>query len=352
MRAIMKMDRAPGVEYKDNIAKPVPKDDEILFQVKATAICGTDFSCWKWNAAGEKFNEKYQAQYPYVLGHECCGIVTEVGKNVKNFHVGDRIAIETHIYCEECYQCKTGDAHNCQDLKIYGFSCNGCFAEYATAPAKCAYKLPETVSFEQGALFEPAGVAMFALREADVKPDDTVMIYGCGPIGQMGIQLALAYGVKNVIAVDIDDLRVEQARALGAIAVNSMKEDLGAVVKQYCAERGGVDVILEISGASSIYETMADYLRKEGKIMLLAHPGERVSFDIMKTMHHSGATIKGIFGRRIWDSWDALTELVASGKVDLTKVITHRFPLSAGNKAFEQIAAGSGKVLFIPEWED
>lgn len=275
-----------------------------------------------------------------------------MGKNVTDIKVGDRIALETHIYCGECYQCKTGDAHNCQDLKIYGFSCNGCFAEYATAPAKCAYVLPEAVSYEQGSLFEPAGVAMFALREAKVGPGDTVMIYGCGPIGQMGIQLALACGVKNVIAVDIDDFRTQQARELGAIAVNSMKEDLGAVVREHCAERGGVDVILEISGASSIYDDMADYLRKEGQIMLLAHPGEQVSFDIMKTMHHSGATIKGIFGRRIWDSWDALTELVVSGKVDLTKVITHRFPLSAGNKAFEQIAAGSGKVLFMPEWED
>lgn len=352
MRAIKKMAKAPGVEYFENIEKPSPNDDEVLFQVKATAICGTDYSCWQWNKAGERFNEKYGAQYPFVLGHECCGIVTEVGKNVTNIQVGDKIAIETHIYCDECYQCKNGDAHNCQDLKIYGFSCNGCFAEYATAPAKCAYKLPEEVSFEQGALFEPAGVAMFAIREADVQPDDTVMIYGCGPIGQMGIMLALAYGAKNVIAVDIDDLRVQQAKELGAIAVNSAKEDLGEVVKKVCAERGGVDVILEISGASAIYDTMADYLRKEGKIMLLAHPGERVSFDIMKTMHHSGATIKGIFGRRIWDSWDALTELVASGKVDLTKVITHRFPLSAGNKAFEQIAAGSGKVLFLPEWDD
>ena len=351
MRAIMKMDRAPGVEFV-NIEKPTPADDEVLFQVKAAAICGTDFSCWKWNKAAEKFNDKYDAKYPYVLGHECCGIVTEIGKNVTNVQVGDRISLETHIYCGECYQCKTGDAHNCQHLKIYGFSCNGCFAEYATAPAKCVYKLPEAVSFEQGALFEPAGVAMFALREADVKPGDTVMIYGCGPIGQMAIQLALAYGAKTVIAVDIDDYKAELARGLGAVAVNSMKQDIGEVVKEYCAERGGVDVILEVSGASSIYETMADYLRKEGKIMLLAHPGERVSFDIMKTMHHSGAMIKGIFGRRIWDSWDALTELVASGKVDLTKVITHRFPLSKAQEAFEVIPQGSGKVLFIPEWED
>ena len=130
-----------------------------------------------------------------------------------------------------------------------------------------------------------------------------------------------------------------------------MKQDLGEVVKQYCGERGGVDVIIEVSGAAAIYDDMANYLRKEGKIMLLAHPGERVSFDIMKTMHHSGATIKGIFGRRIWDSWYALTDLVAGGKVDLTKVITHRFPLSAANKAFEQISEGAGKVIFLPELE-
>ncbi len=348
MKAIMKMDRAPGVAFV-NIDKPVPRDDEILFKVKAAAICGTDYSCWKWNQAAEMFNDKYEAKYPYVLGHECCGIVTELGKDVTGIQVGDRIAIETHIYCGECYQCKTGDAHNCQHLKIYGFSCDGAFAEYATAPARCAYKLPDTVSFEQGALFEPAGVAMFGLQEAKIKAGDTVLIFGCGPIGQMTIQLAFAVGAKQVIAVDINDYKKEMAEKLGAIGVNSMKEDLPAVVRKYCAERGGVDVIIEVSGAASVYESMADCLRKEGKIILLAHPGERVSFDVMKTMHHSGATIKGVFGRRIWDTWDALTELVAGGKVDLTKVVTHRFPLSAGNKAFEQIAAGSGKVLFLPE---
>ena len=208
MRALMKMDKVPGVEFVD-IEKPSPKDDEVLFQVKSTAICGSDLSCWKWNKAGEKFNDKYEAQYPFVLGHECCGIVTEVGSNVKTVAVGDRIAIETHIYCGECYQCKTGDAHNCQKLKIYGFSCNGCFAEYATAPEKCVYKLPDTVSFEQGSLFEPAGVAMFALREAKVQPDDIVMIYGCCPLSQMCIMLALASGVMHVIAVDVSDMRVE-----------------------------------------------------------------------------------------------------------------------------------------------
>ena len=156
--------------------------------------------------------------------------------------------------------------------------------------------------------FEPAGVAMFGLREANVRAGDVVMIYGCGPIGQMAIQLALASGA-TVIGVDINDYKAGLATKLGAIGVNSTKDDLHEIVKKTCGERGGVDVIIEVSGAGAIYDDMADYLRKEGKIMLLAHPGERVSFDIMKTMHHSGATIKGIFGRRIWDTWYALSDI-------------------------------------------
>lgn len=351
MRAIMKTERSKGVTYVPEIKKPVAGPDEVLFKVKAAAICGTDVALYNWSEGGQRFFDKYEGKVPYVLGHECCGIVEAVGENVKTVSVGDKIAIETHMYCGECYQCRTGDAHNCQNLKIYGYSCDGCFAEYATAPANCVYKLPDSVSFEQGALFEPAGVAMFGLREADIKEGDVVMVFGCGPIGQMTIQLALAYGASKVIAVDIDDYKKQLAAGLGAVAVNSVKEDLAEIVKRETPERGGVDVIIEVSGASSVYDSMADCLRREGKIMLLAHPGGKVSFDVMKTMHHSGATIKGIFGRRIWDSWDALTELVASGKVDLTKVITHRFPLSAANEAFEQIARGAGKVIFLPEEE-
>lgn len=352
MRAIMKTERSPGVAYVSDIARPVPGPDEILIKVKAAAICGTDVSIRNWNEAGARFADKYEAKPSFVLGHECSGIVVEKGSRVESLKIGDIVAIETHIYCGECYQCRTGDAHNCQKLRIYGVSCSGCFGEYATAPANCAFKLPDSIGFEQGALFEPAGVAMFGLRESGMQPGDTVMIYGCGPIGQMAIQLALASGAGKVIAVDIDDYKKELAAGLGAVAVNSLKENLGEVVRQNTGDRGGVDVIIEVSGAASIYDTMADYLRAEGKIMLLAHPGGKVSFDIMKTMHHSGATIKGIFGRRIWDSWYALCELVESGKVDLTKVITHRFPLSKAQEAFEQIDKGAGKIIFLPELTD
>lgn len=348
MRALIKEGRSPGVTYTE-IAKPEPKENELLIQVKAAAICGTDLSIWHWNESGESFCDKYQAKMPFVLGHECSGIVVGMGKDVSGFALGDHVSLETHIYCGECFQCKSGDAHNCQNLKIYGVSCDGCFAEYATAPANCAFKLPDSISFEQGALFEPAGVAMFGVQESGVKPGDVVMIYGCGPIGQIAIQLMFASGASRVIAVDIDDSRAELAAQLGAVAVNSRKQDIGEVVAKYTAGRGGVDVIMEISGASSIYDTMFDYLRPEGHVVLLAHPGHPVMFDVMKSMHHKGAVIKGVFGRRIWSSWYALANMVESGRVDLAKVITHRYPLSAGNEAFEQIAKGACKVLFLPE---
>lgn len=188
------------------------------------------------------------------------------------------------------------------------------------------------------------------LREANVRAGDVVMIYGCGPIARWLYSLPWP-AARRLSAWTSTTTRPGLATKLGAIGVNSTKDYLHEIVKKTCGERGGVDVIIEVSGAGAIYDDMADYLRKEGKIMLLAHPGERVSFDIMKTMHHSGATIKGIFGRRIWDTWYALSDMVASGKVDLTKVITHRFPLSAANEAFEQISAGAGKVIFLPEQE-
>lgn len=350
MKALIKDKLAPGIVYVEDQPVPVPGDDEILIKVKSAAICGTDNSAWKWNDAGAGFALKYGAKAPWVLGHECCGVVAEVGKNVHRVKVGDHVALESHIYCGHCHQCLNGDAHNCQELQIYGFSCDGCFAEYTVAPESIAYVMPKSISFEIGSLFEPACCAMFGVQESGVRPGDVVMIYGCGPIGQMAIEIMKACGASKIIAVDIDDYRANQATEMGAIGVNSMKQDLGEVVREVTKGRGGVDVILEISGASAIYDTMFDYLKPEGHVVLLAHPGTPVTLDMMK-IHHRGVNLKGVFGRRIWSSWDALAALVDAGKVDLSKIITHRFPLSAGDEAFEQIAKGAGKVIFLPEME-
>jgi len=330
---------------------PTPKANEVLIQVKSAAICGTDIHYWKWNDSAESFANLYNVKFPFVLGHECAGVVMEVGADVTGIAVGDHVAFETHIYCGTCYQCRTGNAHNCRNLSIYGTSCDGCFAEYATAPASVCFRLPESVSFDEGALFEPGGVAMHAVQRAEVRPGDTVLVFGCGAIGQMVTQIMLASGAGRVIAVDIDDYKVGMATEYGAIAVNSSKVDLGEVVKKYTAERGGVDVIVEVTGAPSVYETMFDYLRTEGTVVTVAHPGRPIELNITKNVNTKGATIRGVFGRRIWDSWYAFAGLVENKKIDLNKVITHRFPLSRCSEAFEQTGKGAGKVLFIPGLE-
>ena len=350
MRAIMNLGFAKGIEYRDNVPKPVPQPGEVLIKVKSSAICGTDVAMWKWTPGGEKWSRKYALDKEQIFGHEFSGVIAELGEGVTGLKVGDRVSVETHLFCGTCYQCQHGDAHNCQNLVCYGSAYGGCFSDYALSPAKQVFVLPDEISFEEASLLEPACCAMFGIDEAHVQPGDVVMVYGCGAIGQMAIEILYACGAKTVIAVDIDDYKCQLAEALGAVAVNSMKQDIGEVVKKYCSERGGVDAIIEISGAGSIYETMFDYLRAEGHVVLLAHPGAPVPIDMMK-VHHKGATVKGAFGRRIWDSWHHLTKLMAEKKVDLLKVVTHRFPLEKGLDAFEQTQIGAGKILILPEMQ-
>ena len=351
MRAIIKNDRVAGVVCVEK-EKPTPGIDEVLIEVKAAAICGTDIHYWKWNDSAESFANQYNVKFPFTLGHECSGIVREVGANVKNFAVGDHVAFETHIYCGHCYQCRTGNPHNCQNMKIYGTSCDGCFAEFATAPASVCFKLPADVGFEEGALYEPGGVAMHAVQRSDVRPGDTVLVFGCGAIGQIVTQIMLASGAGKVIAVDIDEYKVNMAREYGAIGVNSLKDDLPQIVRNCTGERGGVDVIVEVTGAPSVYETLFDYLRPEGHVVTVAHPGRPIPINVTKNINTKGATIRGVFGRHIWDSWYELSGLVENKKIDLKKVITHRFPLEKCMEAFQQTGMGAGKVLFIPELKE
>lgn len=348
MRAIMFLGYGKGIEYRPDVPKPVPKAGEVLIKVKAAAICGTDVASWKWTDGGKNWCLKYANDKEQVFGHEFSGVIEALGEDVTGLELGARVSVETHLFCGKCFQCRNGDAHNCLHLGAYGYGVDGCFADYAVAPAKQVFVLPDGVSFEEAALLEPGCCAMFGVDESRLRPGDVAMVYGCGAIGQMAIQILYARGAKTVIAVDIDDYKCESAGKFGAVAVNSMKQDIGEVVKQYASERGGVDVIFEISGAGTIYDTLFDYLRPEGRVVLLAHPGAPVPIDMMK-VHHKGATIKGVFGRRIWDSWANLIELIAQGKVELTKVVTHRFPLDKGMEAFEQTQKGAGKILLLPE---
>jgi len=346
MKAIIKTGAYPGVTYAD-IDKSSPKADEVLIKVEAAAICGTDMHYYHWNQGGQDFAKKFNVQWPLVLGHECSGTIVEVGSNVSSLSVGQRVALETHIPCGVCYQCQNDMPHNCADMGVYGTSYNGCFAEYALAPAKVAFVLPENVSFEEGALLEPGGVAMRAVEEGQVKPGDTVVVNGCGPVGLLAVMILKSGNAANVIATDIDEYRLNMAKKMGAITINVKTQDPVEEIKKLTAQRGGADLVIEMSGSAASYKNLFDFIRLEGRLVTVGHPGGAIPINLMTDINLKGLQIKGVFGRRIWSTWWNLTSLISAKRINILDVVTHRFGFSDCDKAFEQVTKGAGKVLFI-----
>ena len=343
MKALTKARPEPGAELGE-IDTPRIQPDEVLIEVKSGAVCGTDIHFYQWDSAAANF----PVQFPMILGHEFAGDVVEVGRAVQGFSVGDRVSVETHIPCGKCYSCGLGNGHNCQAMGLVGMNYPGVFAKYAKAPSKVTYKLPSGVTYEEGSLFEPAGVAMRGIDEAHIAPGDTVVVVGCGPIGLIAIQMALAVGAAQVIAIDVKAFRLEMARRLGALTLNPLQENILERVREVCGRKGGADVVLEISGAAEVYEYLFDMLRLEGRVVTIGHVARPVSVNISKQINLRGVALKGVFGRRIWETWEHLASLVAAKRIDLAGVITHRFPLEAFQEAFAQVHGQAGKVLFVP----
>jgi len=345
MKAIMKTGPQPGVELMD-IPVPTPGPGEVLLKIGAAAICGTDLHYYHWNKSGQDFAEKYHIRWPLVLGHECAGTIVAVGEGVTEREVGQRVAVETHIPCGKCYNCENDMPHNCSNLKIYGTSTNGCFAEYATAPAKVAFVLPDEMSFEEGALLEPAGVAMRAVEECAAQPGETIVVNGCGPIGLLTTMILKSGNAARVIVTDLDEFRLGMAEKMGAIPVNPAKEDAVARIQELTASRGGADAVIEASGAVAAYKTIFDFIRPEGRLITVAHPGGEIPINVAKNINTKGLTIKGVFGRRIWKTWWELSSLIATKRINVLDVVTHRFTLDQCQEALALGPKDCGKVLF------
>lgn len=348
MRAIVKTGPYPGVVYTD-VEKPSPEPNQVLIKVAAAAICGTDLGLYRWSAGGQEFASKFPVQWPLTLGHEFSGVIAEVGKDVKDRFVGQRVSLETHLLCGKCFNCLNDMPHNCMDMGAYGTSCNGSFAEYAIAPANVVFPLPDEISFEEGALLEPAGVAMRAADEAAVLPGETVVVNGCGPIGLLAILILKAGNAARVIATDLDDYRLNLAGQFGAIPIHIGKQDAVAEVRTLTKSRGGADVVFETSGAVAAYESIFRFLRLEGRLITVGHPGGAIPINWMADINLKGVSVKGIFGRRIWRTWYQLTSLMAAKRVNVLDAVTHRYKLSQAEEAFEQANKGAGKILLLPD---
>ena len=348
MKAVIKKGPFPGITYTD-VERPVPKPDEVLIEVKAAAICGTDLGHYRWESGG--FASQFNVEWPLILGHEFSGVIVELGSEVKGLHLGQRVSLETHIPCGKCFNCRNDMPHNCMDMGAYGTSCDGSFADYAIGPASVVFPLPDEISFEEGALLEPGGVAMRAVDEAMIQAGDTVVVNGCGPIGLLTILVLRAGNAGRIIAVDLDEYHLDMAKKFGAIAINLLEKDPVEEIRTLTADRGGADVVFETSGAVSAYKSVFQFIRREGRLITVGHPAGEVPVRWMADVNLKGLYIKGIFGRRIWRTWTQLTSLMSAGKVNLLDAVTHRFRMSQAEEAFQQAMKGAGKILLIPDKE-
>jgi threonine 3-dehydrogenase len=341
MRALAKTRPEPGAELIQRQV-PTPGPGEVLLKMVAASICGTDYHLYAWDKWASEI-----VKPPVVLGHELAGVVAEIGSGVTRVKEGDLVGVESHIVDWTCAQCRAGNMHLCRNLRVIGAHVDGGFAEYVV--------IPDTNAIESNGL-DPAVVALQepmgnAVHAAFVEPIEgrTVAVTGCGPIGLCSVGIAKAAGASFVVATDTEPYRLKLAREMGAdLALDARDPD---TVRQILEATGGdgVEVVLEMSGAGPALNQALEFITRGGRISLLGIFPEPVTVDLSDMVIQRGIRMYGIYGRRIYDSWERTQSLLRSGRFDPTPILTHRFDLADWERGFELIASRhAGKVVLIP----
>uniref|UniRef100_A0A0E0LXL4 Enoyl reductase (ER) domain-containing protein n=1 Tax=Oryza punctata TaxID=4537 RepID=A0A0E0LXL4_ORYPU len=312
---------------------------DVRVRMKAVGICGSDVHYLR-----EMRIAHFVVKEPMVIGHECAGVIEEVGSGVKHLAVGDRVALEPGISCWRCRHCKGGRYNLCEDMKFFA-------TPPIVHPGDLCFKLPENVSLEEGAMCEPLSVGVHACRRADVGPEKGVLIMGAGPIGLVTLLAARAFGAPRVVIVDVDEHRLSVARSLGAdaaVKVSTRAEDVGEEVERIKAAMGGdIDVSLDCAGFSKTMATALEATRGGGKVCLVGMGHNEMTVPLTSAAIRE-VDVVGIF--RYKDTWPLCIEFLRSGKIDVKPLITHRFGFSQKDveEAFEVSARGRDaiKVMF------
>ena len=337
MRALVKKYDRPGL-WLSQVPEPAINGNEVLIRVHKAAICGTDVHIYNWNRWARE-----TITVPLVIGHEFVGRIVAKGELVTRYAVGERVSAEGHVTCGVCRRCRGGLRHLCTQSIGIGVQRSGCFAEYLVVPADNVWPIPETISDDHAAVFDPLGNAVHTALSFDLVGED-VLITGAGPIGAMAAGICRMVGARYIVITDVNDYRLSIAARMGATRiVNVERESIEAVM----AELGmvGFDVGLEMSGHSAALGSMVVNMMHGGNIALLGIMEGTPPFNFNQIVF-KGLTVKGIYGRRMFETWYKMTQLVKQG-LDLDAVITHRFPLEQYEAAFELINSGqSGKVIF------
>ena len=306
MKALVKAKPEQGL-WLEEVPEPKVGHNDLLVKVRKTAICGTDVHIYNWDEWSQE-----TIPVPMTVGHEFCGVVAEVGSEVSGFQIGDRVSGEGHITCGQCRNCRAGRRHLCGHTQGVGVNRPGAFAEYLVIPAMNAYHLPDNISDEVAAILDPLGNATHTTLSFDLVGED-VLITGAGPIGIMATAIARHVGARHVVITDVNDYRLEIARRMGATrAVNATRETLSQV--------------------------------HGGHIAMLGIPPGDSTIDWHQVIF-KGLTLKGIYGREIFETWYKMTSMLQSG-LEISPILTHHFPLERFEEGFQVMRSGqSGKVV-------
>jgi len=337
MKSLIKLKAEPGI-WMGESPKPEMGHNDLLIKINKTAICGTDIHIYNWDEWSQK-----TIPVPMVVGHEYAGEVVDIGQEVKGFTIGDRVSGEGHITCGHCRNCRGGRTHLCRNTVGVGVNRPGSFAEYLVIPAYNAFKLPDEISDDLAAIFDPFGNAVHTALSFDLVGED-VLITGAGPIGIMAAAVAKHVGARHVVITDVNQYRLDLAKKMGATrAVDVSKESLTDVMADLGMTEG-FDVGMEMSGVPMAFTDMLNNMNNGGKIAMLGIPGSDMAIDWSKVIF-KGLTIKGIYGREMFETWYKMASLIQSG-LDLSPIITHHYNIDDFQEGFDIMRSGlSGKVI-------
>ena len=331
MNCIMKT--APGCGNVSFVKREIPEcgDTDVLIHVLATAVCATDVHVQKWNDWAAK-----RVTPPIIMGHEFAGEVAAIGKKVTGFKVGDIVSAETHVPCDVCQLCRIGEKHVCPSSGLLGVNMDGCFAEYILMPQKNGIACDPSIKPEYLCLMEPLGAAAHGVMEYPVAARK-VVVNGCGPVGSMAVAVAKLCGAAKIIAVEPNPVRAELAKNMGAdVVINPTEENAAQIIREHTGF--GADLVFEYSGNTKAIEEVFDFVRPEGKLVLAGLPNEKPVVNFSDFIY-KGITIKGIAGRKIYNTWEDMKGLFMAG-LNLEPIITHILPLADYEKGFEMMAKG------------
>jgi threonine 3-dehydrogenase len=341
MKALVKKEAAPGLWLED-VPEPEPGINDVKIRVKRTAICGTDLHIYKWDEWAQK-----TIPVPMVVGHEFVGEIVEVGENVNDYAPGMIVSGEGHIVCGRCRNCMAGRRHLCPFTSGVGVNRPGAFAEYIVIPNANVWHHADGIDLDVASIFDPFGNAVHTALQWDMVGED-VLVTGAGPIGIMAAAVARHVGARHVVVTDVNDYRLSLAEQLGATRTVNVEREKLADVQKELGMTEGFDVGLEMSGNPAAFRDMLDNMAHGGKISMLGIPSGEMVIDWNKIIFNM-LTLKGIYGREIFETWYKMTVMIQSG-LDLAPIITHRLPYQEYERGFQAMLQGNtGKVVL--NWE-